>query len=163
MVVGIGVGQPSGNTVQLNDYGAGGYSAEWNGGPFHPFKGVQAVEILTERARHNQVTIELIDRVAVPLATELGPTGRAGAGPAGSVDHFSVRRTSGTAVQTGSVLSIMVNKQNSNAVEILDQGAAGVAVEWNGGTVHSFTGVMTIIVQTQRAKNDHITFFTSTI
>ena len=65
-----------------------------------------------------------------------------------------IGRTSGIAVQSGSVLTVTVNKRTSNTVEISDSGGGAVAVEWNGGAVHLFTGVATIVVDTQNARKD---------
>jgi hypothetical protein len=161
-VVDIGVGQRSGNTVQINDDGAGSYRAKWNGGPVHSFAGVQAVAVFAKRAAHDQIKINLADQSAASPLAERHVNARAdvvdanaGAAPAGRV-----ARTSGTAIQSGTALSVTVNKPTSNQVLILDQGGGAVEVEWNGGAVHSFTGVTTILVQAQRARNDQVIFYT---
>ena len=73
---------------------------------------------------------------------------------------LAVLRTSGMAVQTGTALSVTVNKPTSNQVVILDQGEGAVEVVWNGGAIHSFTGVTTILVEAKKANNDSITFYT---
>jgi hypothetical protein len=57
-------------------------------------------------------------------------------------------------MQSGSILTVTVNKPTSNTVEISNNGGGAVEVEWNGGAVHSFTGVETIVVDTQKARND---------
>ncbi len=62
------------------------------------------------------------------------------------------------AVQTGSELTVTVNRPTTNVVEIVySKQDAGVQVEWNGGMVHSFTGVATIVVNTRNARNDQVT------
>jgi hypothetical protein len=66
-------------------------------------------------------------------------------------------RTSGTAVQSGSVLTVMVDQPRSNVVQITNAGGGNVQVEWNGGMVHSFTGVATAVVNASNATKDDIT------
>jgi len=66
----------------------------------------------------------------------------------------------GTAAQSGNDLKVTVSKPTANTVQILDQGAGAIEVEWNGAAVHSFTGVTTILVQAVNAKKDQITFCT---
>jgi hypothetical protein len=161
-VADIGVGQRFGNTVQINDEGTGSYRAEWNGGPVHSFADAQAVAVFAKRATHDQIMINLADQsVASPLA-ELHQNDRAAAvdANAGKGPELLIRRTSGNAVQSGTALSVTVNKPTSNQLLILDQGGGAVEVEWNGGTVHSFTGVTTILVQAEKARNDQVTFYT---
>jgi len=36
-------------------------------------------------------------------------------------------------------------------------------VEWNGGSVHTFHGVFTVLVQAERATNDRIIYYTQSI
>jgi hypothetical protein len=62
----------------------------------------------------------------------------------------------GLAVQTGSELTVTVNRPNSNVVQLNDSGGA-VQAEWNGGPVHSFSGVETIVVDTRNARKDQVT------
>jgi hypothetical protein len=161
-VVEIGVGQRSGNIVQINDDGAGSYRAEWNSGPVHSFTGAQAVAVFAKRATHDQIAINLAGLPGVsPYAERQVNTPpdavdvNAGAAPA-----RRILRTSGTAILSGTALSVTVNKPTSNQVLILDQGGGAVEVEWNGGAVHSFTGVTTILVHAETARNDQITFYT---
>ena len=69
----------------------------------------------------------------------------------------------GFAVQTGSELTVTVNRPTTNVVEIgsATQGAGGgktkIQVDWNGGMIHSFTGVTTIVVNTRNARKDQVT------
>jgi hypothetical protein len=67
-----------------------------------------------------------------------------------------LKRTSGTAVQSGSVLTVLVDRPNSNVVQITNAGGGNVQVEWNGGTGHSFGGVATIVVDASNARKDVI-------
>ena len=119
----------------------------------HSFTGVQTVEVFTRRAQNNLVTITLPDPPA-----DAGPARAEPGSRTGTLDLKAAigRRTGGTAVLTGSVLTVMVNKPSANKVQILDEGSA-VQVEWNGGSVHPFAGVATILVHTEKAtKNDVI-------
>ena len=51
-------------------------------------------------------------------------------------------------------------RPTGNNVQILDQGAGTIDVQWNDGAVHSFTGVTTILVHATKAREDQITFYT---
>ena len=159
-IIGIGVGHPPGNAVQINDEGAGNYQADWNGGPVHSFTGVQAIGLFAERATHGHITINLTNSSAAAPQVGLDESGRADAVHANTGARPAILRTSGNAVQTGTALSVTVDKPTSNQVVILDQGEGGVEVEWNGDTIHSFTGVSTILVEAEKAKNDRIIFYT---
>ncbi len=158
-VLGIGVGQPTTNTVQVTETGQGGIQAQWNGGPVHSFTGIRSSVIQTERSRTNQITFNLTSSRTSPTALAVGlqvPT--AAVLPSVSANSQKVRvpeirRTSGSAIQSGSVLTVIVDKRTINTVEI-SNGAGAVAVEWNGGAVHSFEGIATIVVDTQNARND---------
>jgi hypothetical protein len=136
------------NTVQVTDDHAGNVQAEWNGDPTHSFTGVTATSILAERATHNQITITVTSPRTSPGAVAVGshdPTGPEPEGPRG------------TAVQSGPVLTVMVNRPKSNVVQLTNAGGGNVQVEWNGGMSHSFTGVATIVVDTLRATKDQVT------
>jgi hypothetical protein len=61
----------------------------------------------------------------------------------------------GLAVQTGSELTVTVNRPTTNVVEFKVDKV--VEVEWNGGMIHSFTGVNTIVVNTRNARKDQVT------
>ena len=159
-VLGIGVGQPTTNTVQVTDDGQGGIQAEWNGGPVHSFTGITSSVIQTERSRSNQITFNLTSPRTGPTAVAVGshvPTDAVlpseGAHPQ-KLRVLEVRRTSGIAVQSGSVLTVTVDKRTTNTVEISNSGGGAVAVEWNGGAAHSFAGIATIVVDTQNARKD---------
>jgi hypothetical protein len=143
-VLAIGVGQASGNTVQIAGESAGALQALWNSGPVHSFKGVQAVTVYSARGRNTQVTITVPDSSAAVRTVHA----RAHAPTHG-----------GTAVQSGNTLEVKVRKPTTNTVRILDKGAGTIEVAWNGGPVRSFTGVTTILVHARNAKEDQITFY----
>jgi hypothetical protein len=153
-VLGIGVGQPTTNTVQVTDEGQGGIQAKWNGGPVHSLTGIQATVIQAQRARSNQIKFNLTSSRTSQAAVAVGlhvPTDAALASEGG---HPLGRRTGGIAVQSGSLLTVTVNKRTSNTVAISTSGGGAVAVEWNGGAVHAFKGVATIVVDTQNARKN---------
>jgi hypothetical protein len=175
-VLEIGVGQPTTNSVQVTDDAKGDVQAEWNGGSVQALTGITSTVIESRRATTDQFTFHLShgDTVTAAAAAagstfhqpspstgstgiELGrhgPTDSLSANTGGHPLRLIGRRTSGTAVQSGSVLTVTVNKSTTNTVAMSDHGGGAVQVEWNGGAVHSFTGVATIVVDTQNARKD---------
>ncbi len=142
---------------RLTDLGNGDFQAEWNGGPVRPFMAVKSIVIEAERARSNQITFNLpgprTSGTAVAVGSQVS-TEAVSASEGGHPLNVHIRRTSGTAVQSGSMLAVTVNKPTTNIVEISNNGAGAVEVEWNGGAVHSFSGIATIVVDTRNARND---------
>jgi hypothetical protein len=156
-VLSIGVGQSTTNAVQVTDDGQGHIQADWNRGPVHSLTGIQATVIEAHRARSNQITFKLPSPRTSPTAVAVGlhvPTDTDLANEGGHPLSIIGNRTSGIAVQSGSVLTVTVNKRTTNTVEISNIGGGAVEVEWNGGAAHSFTGVATIVVDTRRARTD---------
>ncbi len=156
-IVGIGVGQPTTNTVQVTDDGQGGIQAAWNGGPVHSFTSIKSTVIQAQRARNNQITFNLTSPRTGPTAVAVGshvPTDAALPSEGAHPQKLRVARTSGAAVQSGSVLTVTANKRTTNTVAISNSGGGAVAVEWNGGAVHSFTGIATVVVDTKNARKD---------
>jgi hypothetical protein len=156
--LGIGVGQPTTNTVQVTDDHASNVQAQWNGGPLHRFTGIMTTFIEAERARQDQVTFNLTSSQTSPIAVGSHvPTGAVSASEEGHALNVPLHlRTSGTAVQSGSVLTVTVNRPKSNVVQLVNEGAGDVQAQWNGGMVHSFTGVATIAVNASNARKDDI-------
>jgi hypothetical protein len=158
--LGIGVGQPTKNKVQVTDDHAGDVQAQWNGGPNHSLTGVTTTFIEAERARRDQVTFNLSAPRTGPAAVAVGSQVATGAVSASEqvrpLSVPSAGRTSGTEVQSGSVLTVMVNRPTTNVVQITNTGGGNVQVEWNGGMVHSSTGVATIVVNASNATKDDI-------
>ena len=156
-ILGIGVGQRTTNTAQVTDDGQGGIQAEWNGGPIHSFSSIKSTVIQAQRARNNQITFNLTSTRTSPAVVAVGshvPTDAALPSESAHPQKVRIPRTSGIAVQSGSVLSVTVDKRTTNTVEISNSGGGAVAVEWNGGAVHSFAGIATIVVDTQNARKD---------
>ena len=122
-VVGINVGQPPRNGLQIDNNGGGNYQAQWNGGSIHSFAAVQAVYVLATRARHDAITINLND---VPAAT---PDAEPSSGRATSaiVAHASLDPPApthgGIVRQNGALLTVTVDRSTTNSVQILDSGA----------------------------------------
>ena len=81
--------------------------------------------------------------------------------PDGSSSVFPLFKTlpnkGGVFVQDGSVVSIGVGQPTTNAAHVTDDGAGNDTVEWNGGPVHSLTGVDSTLIETRRAKANQIT------
>jgi hypothetical protein len=159
-VLGIGVGQPTTNTVEVTDDGPGRVQAQWNGGPVHSFTGISSSVIETARSRSNQITFNLTSSRTSPTTFAVGlhvPTDAVLSSDGAHTEKLrvvEVRRTSGIGVQSGSVLTVTVDKVTTNTVEISNSGGGAVAVEWNGGAAHSFAGIETIVVDTQNARTD---------
>jgi hypothetical protein len=156
-VLGIGVGQPKTNTAQVTDDGGGYFTAEWNGGPVHTLTGIKSAIVEGQRARTNQITFQLNDPASVAVMAVTGAHDSTDAARASAEPRpLGMRnRTSGAAFQSGSVLTVTVDRPTTNTVVIskIDDGGA-VEVEWNGGAVHSFTGVDKIVVDTRKARNN---------
>jgi hypothetical protein len=92
---------------------------------------------------------------AKPLESRLLPSFAA---PVGFSPLFhSLPRTGGVSAQTGSMVAIGVGQPKSNAVQITDDGAGDIQAEWNGGPVHTFSGVETMEVITKNARKDQVT------
>ncbi|HEV3261330.1 MAG TPA: hypothetical protein VG013_31045 [Gemmataceae bacterium] len=78
---------------------------------------------------------------------------------------FSVHtppRTGGAAFQTGSLLTVdlrnKVDQPGLNTVTIIDDGKGDIQVSWDGGPVHSFTGVSQIVVNSARTITEQVGF-----
>ncbi len=158
-VLGIGVGERKNNAVQVTDLGNGDFQAEWNRGPVRSFTVVKSIVIEAQRASRNHITFNLTGLSTYGTAVAVGsqvPTEAVSAGEVGHPMNVRIQRTSGAAVQSGSILTVTVNKPTTNIVEISNNGGGAVEVEWSGGAVHSFTGVATIEVDTRKATNDLI-------
>jgi hypothetical protein len=146
------------NTVQVTDVHTGNVQAQWNGGPLHSFTGVTTDFIEAERARHDRITFNLTAPRTSPTAVAVGSQVRTGALSASEEGlHLNARsphRTSGSARLSGSVLTVTVDRPNSNVVQITNAGGGDVQVEWNGGKGQSFVGVETIVVNASNARKD---------
>ena len=156
-ILGIGVGQRTTNAVQMTDDGQGGIQAEWNGGPVHSFTSINATVIQAQRARRNQITFNLTSPRTGPTAVAVGsqiPTDAALTSEDAPPVRARVQRTSGIGVQSGSVLTVTVNKRRP--IRWRSAIAAGALSRWNGTVVLSTPsrGVETIVVDTKNAVKD---------
>jgi hypothetical protein len=183
------VGQPTMNAVQVTDDGRGHVKMSWNFGQPQEFAGVTKTVIQAQRARTDQFTFHLSHGDTVTAVAEEarstfhqpGPsTGSAaielghdeltdsGIASAGSrpMDLADLSRIGGHFVQSGSLLTIIVNRPVTNIVKITNcvagAHAGTVDVEWNGRMEHSFNGVATIVVDTHNARKDQVTLTDST-
>jgi len=67
-------------------------------------------------------------------------------------------RTGGVAVQTGAALSIGVAaKPAASTLQITDDGAGNIQTQWDGGPVHSFSGVQAISAEVKGPRSDQVT------
>jgi len=68
-------------------------------------------------------------------------------------------RTGGVAVQSGSVATaLIVATPPKSTVAITDDGKGDFQVEWDGGAVHSFTGVKVLGVEVEGPQSDQVTY-----
>jgi hypothetical protein len=157
----IGVAQRTTNTVQITSNGEGAATVEWNGRPPRSFTGVEATLVQAGAARQDLVTFHLTNPrtggtaiAAGQIVTTPTASARTLARSAHSLRSQSAR-TSGIAVQTGSVLTITVSSPKIDVVEISSWNFGRlVRAEWNGGAVRSFSGVNTIIVDIRNDTKD---------
>jgi hypothetical protein len=156
----VGVGQPTTNTAVFQSVGAGTLTVEWNGRQPRSFTGVDATLVQIAGARRDEVTFHLTNPRTSGTAIATGLVDATPTVSAKTLAHpvhdLGLRsRTSGTAVQSGSVLTITVTAPKLSTVEIssLNFGQA-VQAEWNGGAVHDFSGVSTIIVDLKNGRKD---------
>jgi hypothetical protein len=148
-VLTVGVGQHTTNTAHFSVEGESTATVEWNGRAAQSFMGVQAFLVQAGRAGHDRVTFQLDTSPTLAVSSrEPTPAVVASAITHPVHDLLSSRlRTSGTAVQSGTLLTITVSARKMNTVELssLNSGQV-VQAEWNGGAVHNFAGISTIIV-----------------
>jgi hypothetical protein len=123
---------------------------------------VETVAIRAQRARRDQITLNLAKPAPVLPEVETGGHGPAAAATGeASVQAHPERSTiqhGGIAIQTGPLLTVTVEKPSRDTVQIADQGAGIVHVSWNGGHGHTFAGIDVIVVDTQKARNNRVTF-----
>jgi hypothetical protein len=68
-------------------------------------------------------------------------------------------RTGGATVQSGSVVSLGVaNSPPNSTVSITDDGKGDFQLQWDGGAVHSFTGVQTLEVNVAGPQSDQVNY-----
>jgi hypothetical protein len=157
----VGVGQPTTNTAHIGFDGIGGATVEWNGRSPHSVTGVRSVLVQAGRAGSDQVTFHLT--TATPFVSAAHGPAPATAASAASHPVQTLRlgapRTGGTAVQSGSILTCTITSPRINNVVINTVPSSSgtspdVQVEWNGGSVHNFMGVDTIIVDIKNGRRD---------
>jgi hypothetical protein len=157
-VVTVSVNKPTTNTVQVSEGGPGNIQVAWNGGPLHSFTGVGTTIVQAEKARRDQVTFNLDDPATGSPDLAVHHGARTEAVPAGAMGHPMIPAGKGVTVQNGTELSVTVGYRKGNTLQVTDEGGGAVQISWQGGAVHSFTRVATIVVQAEKARNDQITF-----
>jgi hypothetical protein len=178
------------NFVQVIDNGKGNILMSANSGHTQTFMGVATTIIQAQRARTDQFSFKLNDTVTAvaagagstfhqpgpstgSTAIELGSSGPRDAVTPGEIgrplDIVRLPKMSGHAIQGGSLLTVTVDRPKTNVVQITNEGAGNVQVEWNGASVHSFAGdypqgptrsfagVANIVVDTRNARKDQVT------
>jgi hypothetical protein len=157
-VLTVGVGQRTSNTVQITE-GATVATVEWNGRATQsvPASKAQALLVQAAQSGHDHVTINLGASTALAAASVSGPASSTGQLREAShqVHAFRVLRTSGTAVQTGTMLNVSVTSRKTNDVVIssLNFGQT-VQAEWGNSGPRTFSGVTTIIVDVRNGVKD---------
>jgi hypothetical protein len=155
----IGVGQRTSNTVNISEQAVGSATVEWNGLASHSITGVQSILVQAGKSGHDQITIN----TGNPMA--LATTGASGAVPAlgfaREVSHpvhaLFAARTSPTAVQTGTVLTVTVTSPRLTALEISSWNFGHqVQLESSGSAQPIFTDVSTINVDIRNGTNDFV-------
>jgi hypothetical protein len=153
----IGVGQRTSNTVNLTNGSAGTGLVEWNGRAPHSVTSVQSILVQAAPSRRDKITIDLGSSTALATASASSTTTDLASPRTHSHSLHALRlpRTSGTAVQTGTVLDINITSRKINqlAIESWNFGQK-VQAEWNGSGLHTFAGVNTIIVVFRNGTSD---------
>jgi hypothetical protein len=76
--------------------------------------------------------------------------------------HQTPPRTGGAAFQTGSLLTVdlrnKVGQPGLDTLNIIDDGKGDIQVTWDGGPVHSFTGVNQIVFNSAVTQTEQVTF-----
>jgi hypothetical protein len=62
------------------------------------------------------------------------------------------------AIQTGNLLGVTVNQPGTNTARMNYNGTGNVQVKWNGGHLHSFSGVNTVDIHAQGGRRNKLTF-----
>jgi hypothetical protein len=153
----VGVGQHTSNTVHVSGLSGGTASVEWNGRAPHSLTGVEEILVQAASSGHDRITIELGSTTALATASVSEvPSAMAFAQDISHPVH-AVRgnRTGPTAIQTGTVLKITDTSHKITELAVSNFGQT-VQLEWNGGTVPSFTGVSTIIVNITNGRKDFV-------
>jgi hypothetical protein len=155
-VLTVGVGQRTSNAVQVTE-GATVASVEWNGRAPQSVAPFQAALVQAAASAHDRVTINLGASTAVATASVSGPTSSAGQIREAShqVHAFRAPRTSGTAVQTGTILNVSVTSRKTNDVVISSSNLGQtVQVEWGNSGPRMFSGVSMIVVDIRNGVKD---------
>jgi hypothetical protein len=104
-----------------------------------------------------RLEIEILEDRVVPSALAIGSIGNFD-----SYLHQIPARTGGAAFQTGSLLTVdlrnKVGHPGTDTASIIDDGKGDIQVSWDGGPVHSFTGVSQIVFNSAVTQTEQVTF-----
>jgi hypothetical protein len=159
-VLTVTVDRPTSNTVQVSNLGAGNIDVAWDGSPVESFSGVATIDVRAEKARDDRIAFSLnadpgssTDVKACARTANAAVTARA---EAKTLVDVAAKRI-GVAAQRGTALFVTVTKPSSNNVNIIDDGAGLLEVQWNGSAVHSFANIDTVSVHAEGARNAEVT------
>jgi hypothetical protein len=151
----LGVGQRTTNTAHVNFAGAGAGTVEWNGRSPHAFTSTQAILVQAGRARHDRVTFQLDTSPSLVVSSHKSTAADSVSTITHPVHDLGAPRTSGTAVQSGTLLTITITGRAINTVEISSVNSGQVVqAEWTGGAVRDFAGVSQIVVNIRNGVRD---------
>ena len=81
--------------------------------------------------------------------------------PGRGIDGVNLPRTGGIAVQSGSLLTVVldnkVGQHGLDTVTVVDDGKGDIQVNWDGGPVHSFSGVSQIVIDSMPTQTEQVT------
>ena len=81
--------------------------------------------------------------------------------PGLGIDGFRLPRTGGIAVQSGSLLTVVldnkVGQSGLDTVKVVDDGNGDIQVNWDGGPIHSFSGVGQIVIDSMPTQTEQVT------
>jgi hypothetical protein len=105
-----------------------------------------------------RLEIEVLEGRVVPSALAISPIG--------SSDSYlhseTPPRTGGAAFQTGSLLTVdlrnKVGQPGLDTLTIIDDGKGEIRVSWDGGPVHSFTGISQIVFNSTQTQTEKVAF-----
>jgi hypothetical protein len=153
----VGVGQRTSNTVHVSGLGGGTASVEWNGRAPHSVTGVQKILVQAASSGADLVTINLGHTTAVASASapDMLSTVKFARDVSHPVHALRSPRTSVTAVQTGTVLTITDTSRKITELAVSNFGQH-VQLEWRGSSLPSFMDVSRIIVNITNGRKDFV-------
>ena len=104
-----------------------------------------------------RLDVEVLEDRAVPSGLTMSSIGALD-----SYLHQTPPRTGGAAFQTGSVLTVdlrnKVGQPGLDTLSIVDDGKGDIQVSWDGGPVHSFSGVSQVVFNSATTQTEQVSF-----